>query len=183
MRIVAGKLRSLKIETPKGEEITRPTADRIKEAVFSSIGPYFYGGRILDCYGGSGSISFEAISRGMDEADIFEIDPNAIACIKRNAKRFKIESQIHLHQEDVLTHLETLDQRYDLIYLDPPYKKQKNGQLIQKISELDLLTDNGYLLVESLKEDMLDERIGSYVCVKTKNYGITKISYYKRSVR
>lgn len=181
MRIVAGKLRSLTIETIEGNT-TRPTADRIKEAIFSSIGPYFYGGRMLDCYAGSGNIGFEAISRGIDEVDAFEIDLKAIKCIQNNVKRFKIEKQYNLHKMDVVENVHLLKQKYDLIYLDPPYALQKNHELIQKISDCDLLNDEGILIVESSKEDQLEERIGNYVCVKEKKYGITKIQFYERDV-
>lgn len=179
MRIVAGKLRSLKIEALEGET-TRPTADRIKEAVFSSIGPYFYGGRMLDCYAGSGNIGFEALSRGMDEADGFEIDPKALACIKNNVKRLKLEKQYHLHKGDVMKQLDQLHGSYDLIYLDPPYAKQQNEQLMRLIAERQLLNKDGILIVESRREDEFKEEIADLRCYKTACYGITKISYYER---
>ena len=181
MRIIAGKLRSLKIETMEGDK-TRPTADRIKEAIFSSIGPYFYGGRMLDCYAGSGNIGFEALSRGMDEADGFEIDPKACACIRSNVKRFKLEEQYHLHQKDVMTHLDELSGEYDLIYLDPPYAKQQNEKLIKMLADRKLLSKDGILIVESRKEDEFKEEIADLRRYRSVCYGITKISYYERKV-
>lgn len=179
MRIVAGKFRSLKVETVEGMN-TRPTADRIKEAVFSSIGPYFYGGNMLDCYGGSGNVGFEALSRGMDHVDSFEIDKKAITCIQKNIRKLKVEKNYDLHQQDVWTGIESLQRQYDLIYVDPPYAKQKNKELIEKIAQLNLLSEDGILIVESAKEDRLDQQIGPYVCIKEKTYGITRISYYER---
>lgn len=178
MRIIAGKYRSLKIETLEGN-VTRPTADRIKEALFSSIGPYFYGGRMLDCYAGSGAIGFEALSRGMEEVDAFEVDFKAYRCILNNVKRFKMDNY-HLVQKDVLEGIVECKGNYDLIYIDPPYAKQRNEELIQKISDLNLLNEDGLVIVESDKNDVLNERIGQFVCVKKKNYGITKISFYER---
>ena len=180
MRIIAGKLRSLKIETIEGEK-TRPTADRVKEAVFSSIGPYFYGGKMLDCYAGSGNIGFEALSRGIDEVDGFEIDSKACACIKANVKRFKLENQYHLHQKDVMAHLDELKGEYDLIYLDPPYAKQQNEKLMTMIAKRKLLSEEGILIVESRKEDEFKEEIADLRCYKKAYYGITKISYYERN--
>lgn len=179
MRIVAGKLRSQKIETCEGET-TRPTADRVKEAVFSSIGPYFYGGRMLDCYAGSGNIGFEALSRGMESVDGFEIDPKACACIKANIKRFKLEKAYHLHKGDVFDQLNELSGSYDLIYLDPPYALQKNEELMEKIASRKLLSENGILIIESRKEDEFKEEIANMRLYKKAYYGITKISYYER---
>ena len=89
MRVVAGKFRSRKIEAVEGMS-TRPTADKIKEAIFSRVGPYFQGGNMLDGYGGSGNMGIEAISRGMEHVDCFEIHPKAIATIKKNLKNFNI---------------------------------------------------------------------------------------------
>lgn len=182
MRIVAGTHRSRKIETLEGEQ-TRPTADRIKEAVFSRVGPYFYGGKMLDCYAGSGSIGFEALSRGMDHVDGFEISREACQIIKKNLSNFKMSHQYTLHETSVINGIDSLKDSYDLIYLDPPYLKQQNEWLIKKISDLNLLSEEGCLVVESLKEDCLSETIGDFICVKTANYGITKISYYEREMK
>ena len=179
MRIVAGKFRSLKLESVDGMN-TRPTADRIKEAVFSSIGPYFYGGKMLDCYAGSGNIGLEALSRGIDEVDGFEIDEKACACIKKNIQKLKVEKQYHLHKKDILSHIQELKGPYDLIYIDPPYAKQQNEKLMEMISKHQLLSDEGILVVESLKEDLFKEQIGDLKLYKIANYGITKISYYER---
>lgn len=179
MRIVAGTHRSRKIETLAGE-MTRPTADRIKEAVFSRVGPYFYGGKMLDCYAGSGSIGFEALSRGMDAVDAFEISKEACQIIKKNCTNFKMNDRYTLHETSIFSGIDSLNETYDFIYLDPPYAKQQNEMLIQKISDLNLLSEEGCLVVESLKDDHFSEKIGCFECVKTANYGITKISYYER---
>lgn len=178
MRVVAGSLRSRKIEAVEGNE-TRPTADRIKEAVFSRIGPYFQEGAMLDAYGGSGNIAIEAISRGIQHADICEIQPKAIQTIRQNLKTLKIEKQVQLYERPIEKVLPQLNNKYDLIYLDPPYALQKNEELIQQISELDLLAKKGVIVVESLKQDEFPLRIGQYVQTKTVVYGITRITYYE----
>lgn len=179
MRIVAGKYRSLKIEAVEGMT-TRPTSDRIKEAVFSSIGPYFYGGRMLDCYGGSGNISLEAISRGIEEVDCFEIEAKAILCIQKNIKKMKEPLRLNLHKQDVMKGIYELNPAYDLIYIDPPYAHQQNEELLKVIDEKNLLSEEGVIVVESRKEDEFKEEIGQLVCFKKAVYGITKISYYER---
>ena len=87
MRIIAGKYASRKLETLKGQN-TRPTLDKVKEAVFSSLGGFFDGGMVLDLYGGSGAIAFEALSRGMDHACIVDKSRAAIEIIRKNAKGY-----------------------------------------------------------------------------------------------
>ena len=178
MRVVAGHLRSRKIEAVEGME-TRPTADRIKEAVFSRIGPYFQQGNCLDCYGGSGNIGIEAVSRGIEHVDVCGIMPKAVKTIQKNIRNLKIESQFQIYERPVEQVLDQLKKQYTLIYIDPPYALQQNVSLIQKISDLNLLEKEGVIVVESLKEDSFPEKIGQYILVKEACYGITKISYYE----
>lgn len=182
MRVVAGVLRSRKIEAVEGME-TRPTADKVKEAIFSRIGPYFQGGNMLDVYSGSGSIAIEAISRGMDFAWLNDSSAAAIKTIQRNIQNLKLEAQTRVTQQsadEVLKTCAAAKLEFDLIYLDPPYAKQQNEVLIQKICDLALIKEEGLILVESRKEDVFNERIGDMVLEKEAFYGITKISYYRR---
>ena len=95
-------------------------------------------------------------------------------------KKLKVTNQYHLHRCDVFAHISDLKGSYDLIYIDPPYAKQKNEQLLEKISNQGLLSEDGILIIESLKEDEFKEEIGNLRLYKTANYGITKISYYER---
>lgn len=179
MRVVAGKFRSRKIEAVEGMS-TRPTADKIKEAIFSRVGPYFQGGRMLDGYGGSGNMGIEAISRGIEHVDCFEIHPKAISTIKKNLKTFNIEHQVAIHRCPIEKNLDLCKEGYDLIYLDPPYANQQNEYLLSEISKRNLLNEDGVVIVESLKEDVFKEEIEDLVCVKQVIYGITKVSYYER---
>lgn len=180
MRVVAGTLRSRKIEAVEGME-TRPTADKIKEAVFSRIGPYFQGGRMLDCYAGSGNVGIEAYSRGIEHVVCADSSRKAIQTIKKNLTTLKIAPYFEVHERKIEEVIEQCHQKgyvFDLIYMDPPYRSQKNEELIQKISDYDMLSEDGVIVIESLKEDSFSEKIGQYECVKSATYGITKISYY-----
>ncbi len=182
MRVVAGKFRSRKLETIEGLE-TRPTADRIKEAVFSRIGPYFQGGKMLDLYSGSGSIAIEALSRGMDFALMNDLNPKAVRVIRQNLAQLKLEGQTKVLQLDAFQVVEQCATEgfcFNLIYLDPPYAQEQNQALIEKLCALGLLAEDGLIIVESRWEDQFDEVIGSVKLEKTAKYGITKISYYRR---
>ena len=183
MRIVAGEFRSRTIDAVAGSA-TRPTADKIKEAVFSRIGPYFEGGRMLDAYAGSGNISFEALSRGMRESWLCDISAKAVATIRSNASKLGVEERCHIHRRDVFAMLDTFAQtdiRFDLVYLDPPYRKQKNAELMLALEEKALLEPSAWVIVESLSDDVFDEAYGSLVKVKENTYGTIRITCYRRT--
>lgn len=182
MRVVSGTLRSRKIMAVDGME-TRPTADKIKEAVFSRIGPYFSGGMMLDGYSGSGNIAIEAISRGMNQALVCDVSKQAILTIQKNIKELKIDEQVSVYHgkiEKLLEECIAKQVKFDLIYFDPPYLFQKNEELMKLINEHDLLDEEGHLILESRKEDTFSDRIGRIIKTKEVVYGSIKITYYRK---
>lgn len=182
MRIVAGEFRSRVIKAVEGEG-TRPTTDKIKEAIFSRIGPYFEGGIMLDLFGGSGNMGLEALSRGMEEVYFCDMNYKAIQTIKQNAVTLGVEKRCHINKGDYLTMLKRMAQeekQFDLIYLDPPYRKQQIHQILTFIHEHDLCKSAGDIVCESLKEDTFHEEYGELHKVKDVTYGITRITYYRR---
>ena len=183
MRIVAGAFRSRTIDAVAGST-TRPTADKIKEAVFSRIGPYFEGGCMLDAYAGSGNISFEALSRGMAESRLCDISAKAIATIRANAARLGVEERCRIYRRDVFAMLDVfVDEgiRFDLVYLDPPYRKQRNAELMLALETRGLLREAAWVIVESRSEDVFAQSYGQLEKVKEHTYGITRITCYRRS--
>ena len=181
MRIVAGKYRSRSIDAVDGDQ-TRPTLDKVKEAIFSRVGPYFDGGSMLDLFGGSGNVSFEAISRGMDHSILCDVSYKAISTIKKNAKTLQCSDQIEVWKMDFKRALQqAADQHatFDFVYLDPPYKKQQIDWILQFLSEHELLNPGADVVCESLKEDQFQDQYGSLEMVKDATYGITRITYYK----
>ncbi len=182
MRIVAGTFRSRTIKAVPGEA-TRPTTDKIKEAVFSRIGPYFDGGIMLDLFGGSGNMGLEAISRGMDEVWFADCSSQAIQVMKANAKALQCEKQCHIIKADyrvILKRMAQEQQCFSLIYLDPPYRKQRIDEILSFVNGHSLLAEGGILIAESLKEDAFGESYGDIKKIKEATYGITKITYYQR---
>lgn len=182
MRIVAGKFRSRVIDAVDGDK-TRPTLDKVKEAVFSRIGPYFDGGNMLDLFGGSGNVSFEALSRGMEHSILCDVSFKAISTMKKNAKVLGVENSIDIWKMDfkrALQQAKELELKFDFVYLDPPYKQQQIDFILSYLSENNLLNDNADVVCESLKEDEFQQTYGDLEQVKDVIYGITRITYYKK---
>lgn len=182
MRIVAGEFRSRVIQAVPGDG-TRPTSDKIKGAIFSRIGPYFQGGEMLDLFGGSGNMGFEALSRGIQDVYTCDVSAKAIATIKANAKALAVTQRCHPYKMDFQTMLQTMaDQhrQFDLIYLDPPYQKQQIDAILSFIDAHDLLKEGGDIVCESLCEDCFQASYGKLYKVKEATYRITRITYYTR---
>ncbi len=120
-RIVAGKWGGRRIHTPTGDN-TRPTTDRVREAAFSSLGSLlgsFDGLQVLDLFAGSGALSFEALSRGADHADLVEADAKVATVIKRNVAELGANATVHRTKAE--TFLERANATWDLVFVDPPY--------------------------------------------------------------
>ena len=141
MRIVAGEFSSRKLLTLPGEK-TRPTLDKVREAVFSSLGGYFEGGICLDLYAGSGAIGLEALSRGMDYCIFCDNNPKAVSIIHANIASLKVEDRTKVYcrkDTQLLKQLVDMDYKFSLVYLDPPYKKELNEEIISFLCENHLL--------------------------------------------
>ena len=137
MRIVAGKYGSRPLKSCKGDT-TRPTADKVKGAVFSSLGGSFDSGRMLDCYSGTGNMALEALSRGMKFATMVEKDRMALNVIRENVKSLQ-EKNCEIISGSIFSVMNRLKEAYDLVYIDPPYKEEKNVELIEKLDQLSLI--------------------------------------------
>lgn len=179
MRIVAGKYGSRSLKSPKNEA-TRPTQDKIKGAIFSSLGNTFDGGNFLDCYSGTGNMGLEALSRGMDHATLIDNNKGAISVIKDNVKSLKAEKETKVILGNVFSVLERLTLKYDVVYIDPPYAKQENERLMEKLDALHIVSENGVVIIESLKEEVWPDTMAGFKKYKEKCYGITRISYYRQ---
>ncbi|KMJ58725.1 DNA methyltransferase [Bacillus sp. LL01] len=183
MRVVSGKWKGRQLKAVPGMN-TRPTTDKVKEAVFNIIGPYFDGGLALDLFGGSGSLGIEAISRGMDKAIFVDKDGKAIQTIKQNVEAFDLKEEVEIYRNDALRALNALKKReikFDLILLDPPYKKHHLEELIHKISEYKLLSSTGLIMAEHSNDVDLPVSLGEFVRVRQEDYGLTVISVYRHS--
>ncbi|MBB1062324.1 16S rRNA (guanine(966)-N(2))-methyltransferase RsmD [Limosilactobacillus fastidiosus] len=181
MRIVAGDFGGRRLSAVPGMA-TRPTTDKVKEALFNIIGPYFNGGISLDLYGGSGGLSIEGISRGIEHAVLVDRAYPAIKTIKGNIEVTKHPEKFTVLKMDsrkALTILQKQGKKFDLIYLDPPYAKQQIVKDMARLAELGLLNDNALVVAETNQEANLPIDIDSFRFIKKQSYGITVLNFYR----
>ncbi|MEH7011900.1 16S rRNA (guanine(966)-N(2))-methyltransferase RsmD [Neobacillus niacini] len=182
MRVVSGVCKGRALKAVPGNT-TRPTTDKVKEALFNMIGPYFDGGLGLDLFAGSGGLGLEALSRGLGKVIFVDRDAKAIQTIHENIKACKMEDKAEVYRNDADRALKALikrEIRFDYIFLDPPYKMQQLISLMQKISERTLLTNGGYIICEHSHDVELPESVGEFTQYKYEKYGIIAITIYSR---
>jgi len=141
IRIIAGKHRGRKLPVLMAEGL-RPTTDRVKETVFNWLMPYIHDAKCLDCFAGSGSLGFEAASRGAREVTLLELNKDAVNQLKSNKQLLKADN-ILINQTNTLEYLKQNIESFDLVFLDPPFRKQFAEQCA-------LLLNNGWLAADAL---------------------------------
>jgi 16S rRNA (guanine(966)-N(2))-methyltransferase RsmD len=184
MRIIGGEFRSRLIEMPKGA-LTRPTQDRVREAVFNILGNVSEK-MVLDLFAGSGALGMEAISRGATHATFVDKELPCIRTIQANLESLNIpEYRYDIIKGNALTILERLDkdgEKFDLIFLDPPYYKDLAKKCLISISSYDILSPNSFILVETSKKDDLDVDIPGMNVVRERIYGDTAITLFSNHI-
>ena len=125
-------------------------------------------------------MGLEAVSRGMNHATLVDNNKGAVSVIKENVKSLKAEKETKIICGNIFSVLDRLTLQYDVVYIDPPYAKQENEKLIQKLDDLNIVKSDGIVVVESLEEEIWPERMASFTKYKEKTYGITRISYYQK---
>ena len=136
MRVIAGKAKGIQLKTPDGM-LTRPTTDRVKEALFSILQFDLPGTRVLDLFGGTGQLGIEALSRGAKEAVFVDAREEACRLIRENLKRAGFTGQVV--RGDYLTYLDQCREKFDIIFLDPPYAEVFLENALNRITEIDIL--------------------------------------------
>ncbi|MDX5475318.1 MAG: 16S rRNA (guanine(966)-N(2))-methyltransferase RsmD [Bacillaceae bacterium] len=184
MRVISGVHKGRQLKAVPGVN-TRPTTDKVKESIFNMIGPYFNGGVALDLFGGSGGLGIEALSRGIDKVIFVDKDGKAIQTIKKNLEDLKLTESVEVYRNDAVRALNALnkrdDIRFDLILLDPPYKRHQLELLIETIDKYELLKHDGIIMAEHSSEVGLPDNIGKLHITKKETYGTTVISVYKQT--
>lgn len=153
MRIIAGKKRGLKLETLTGKN-TRPTMDRVRESLFSILGGECQDLTVLDLFAGSGSLGLEALSRNAKRVVLVEHNSEAFEVVRKNGAKMNAPSQIEIVQKDARLFLRTTSEKYDLIFLDPPYQNDILNDALEMLqthcktnARLVIETDGTYPLV------------------------------------
>ncbi|MBS4172402.1 16S rRNA (guanine(966)-N(2))-methyltransferase RsmD [Bacillus sp. FJAT-49736] len=181
MRVISGTRKGKSLKSVPGTQ-TRPTTDKVKEAIFNMIGPYFSGGIGLDLFAGSGGLGIEGISRGLDKVIFVDRDIQAYQTVKSNIKECGFEEQSEIFRNDSERALKALIKRnitFDVIFLDPPYKKQKLINLLQMINDANMLNENGSIVCEHSSDLELPNAIGNFALIKKVKYGIIGLSIFQ----
>ncbi|SDN24463.1 16S rRNA (guanine(966)-N(2))-methyltransferase RsmD [Alkalicoccus daliensis] len=181
MRIISGTKKGMAVKAVPGKT-TRPTTDKVRESLFHIIGPYFEGGEMLDLYGGSGVVGLEAISRGFSKVVFVDKDPKAVKIINENVEALGFRLQTEVYRNDAGRALKAVvrkEKKFDFIFLDPPYEKQKINLELDLIDEAALLKKNGIIVAEHKKEIELNDSFKNFSLWRSEVYGITKMSIFK----
>jgi len=156
----------------------RPTASRVRLALFSIIASHLVGARVLDLFAGSGALGIEALERGSASVDFVERSRKIAAALTANLFRLGLGDRTRVFTLRAEKAIEKLDDGYDLIFMDPPYNYQELTGLVEKITAGPLIRRTGHLVVEHFKGRVLPEEVGGFSVEKARRYGDTAITIY-----
>lgn len=182
LRVISGSARGLKLHTLEGMS-TRPTTDRVKENLFNIIAPYISGSNVLDLFAGTGSLGIEALSRGADSAVFCDQSKYSYDVIKNNLEHTKLveKSEVFLGEAQlIMKKLSQRGKKFDIIFLDPPYKKEIVPGILQDLENYGVLDKKVLIVAETDIIDELPQETGTLCVSKQQIYGNTKLTFYKR---
>lgn len=181
MRVITGTARGMRLKELPGLE-TRPTTDKVKESIFNIVQFDIEGRKVLDLFGGTGQLGIEALSRGAAECTFVDLRREAAALIRENLKATRLEERGKVVQGDSLSFLLTCRQKYDLIFLDPPYASGLLEKALEQIAAIDILSEHGIMVCESAAEQALPALAEPYQKGREYRYGKIKITLYRRGL-
>ena len=179
MRVITGKARGIQLKTPDGM-LTRPTADRVKEALFSIINFDVPGAKVLDLFGGTGQLGIEALSRGAESAVFVDSREESCKLIRENLRRTKLEQNAKVIRSDYLDYLNRCRESYNIIILDPPYAEVYLENALKRITEIDILQSDGIIITERPLGKELPWDFEGYTRSKDYKYGKILLTIYRK---
>lgn len=179
MRVITGKARGIVLKTPDGLA-TRPTADRVKEALFSIIQFEIPAAKVLDLFGGTGQLGIEALSRDAKSAVFVDEREDACRLIRENLKRTKLEHQAQVVRSDYMAFLKNCRDKFNIILLDPPYAEVFLENALKMITEIDILETGGIIVAERPLGKDLPWEFPGYTRSRDYKYGKTLITVYRK---
>ncbi len=179
MRVITGSARGRRLKTLEGLE-TRPTGERVKEGVFSVLQFDVPGSRVLDLFAGTGQMGIEALSRGAERAVFVDSRRQAAALVRENLAATGLADRASVVCGEALAYLRSARERFDLIFIDPPYAAGLWESALSAISQFDILSDHGIIICESPAQREMPEAVGCCVFHRTYRYGTVKITIYHR---
>lgn len=181
MRVIAGEAKGRQLKSITGDN-TRPTTDKVKEALFSILTPYLNGGIVLDLFAGTGGLGIEALSRGMSQAIFIDHNKNSIEVLNQNVNHCHFADRTEIYRNDAKRALKALKKRelsFDLIFIDPPYKQESYIELIDYLAEHNMVNDKGLIVAEHDAKLELPNSISTFVKIKHTIYGTIGLSIYQ----
>lgn len=177
MRVITGIARGRRLETLSGEDVTRPTTESIKEALFSMIQFEIEDKKVLDLFAGSGQLGIEALSRGARECTFVENNRQALKIVQNNLEHCRLDDKAKVVFSDASSFLMRKN-NFDIAFLDPPYKKGLVQSSLPKL--IPMMSDDGIIVCETSYEEELPEKIGSWQTDRVRKYGKTKLTLYRK---
>ncbi|MGL4797372.1 MAG: 16S rRNA (guanine(966)-N(2))-methyltransferase RsmD [Paraclostridium sp.] len=180
MRVISGKVRGLKLNAPKSDDV-RPTTDRVKESLFNIINGYIIDSQILDLFAGTGSLGIECLSRGASKCVFVDASKSSIDIVKSNIKKARVDSEsevMNIDCKSAIDKLKARNEKFDVIFMDPPYYENLFVNSLEKISESKLLKEDGIIVVEHDTKEKLPDCVGELIKQKSKKYGNTTLTFY-----
>ncbi len=180
MRVIGGELRGRRLLVPPGRQI-RPTSDRVREAIFDILGPTWNFRRVLDLFAGTGSLGIEALSRGSEEVVFVEQGKVALHCLRRNLRDLGLKSRswvLPLEVKRGIAVLAEKKERFDLVFLDPPYGKGLVVKTIEEAIRRGIISPSGIIVAEHSPREVIFLHKGT-VYIQQRRYGDTTVSFFQ----
>ncbi len=177
MRVITGSARGMTLKTLEGLN-TRPTTEKVKEAVFSAIQFEIEGRRVLDLFAGSGQMGIEAMSRGALTAVFVDRDKGAVKIVKENLEKTGFDKMCSVVQTDYLSFLRMNTQTFDLVFLDPPYDTDMLGKALDNVS--DFVPEGGTVICEHSADTVLPDELNGFSKYRAYKYGKTSVTIFRK---
>ena len=184
MRIITGRARGLQLNTPKNFDV-RPTADRVKESVFSIIGSKIIGTQVLDLFAGTGNLGLESWSRGAEAITFIDQSNESLRLVQNNIAKCRAEKDCTVIKGNAVNIIERLYKQgklFDFVFCDPPYNKGWIEKIVNALNTYPILNHGGYLVVERAVHEVVENLPAAFELVRSEKYGETIVDfiYYNR---
>lgn len=176
MHIISGTHKGRKLEIPKSA--VRPTMDKVREAIFAMIRSEVMNAKVLDLFAGSGSLGLEALSEGAERCDFVENSYKVVKILQKNISKLIFNEFAHIHNCSAFSYLNNCTKTYDIIFFDPPYKREFACKIIKAIYMNNILSDDGIIVAETGKSEDIS-KFEKFI-IKEKIYGDTKVTILKK---
>lgn len=179
MRIIAGEFKGRRLTAPPDQNV-RPTAEKVREAVFSMLQTYIQDAVVVDMFAGTGSLGLEALSRGAKRAYFVDRDRRSIALVKANVKACRAEDSSVIMCSDYGSAIGRVHDHADIIFLDPPYRAGLMDDCLNRLASSDLLPEGGIVVAEHEKREELPEDVQTLHRIRERKYGKVRVSIYEK---